>query len=585
MDFKYIDELGLDLTIDLKVLQRNSQRYDILLYQHEGSLYADENKISNHHPVDNRFEKFFEKAKIEDTDIALTPEYSCPFNVVKSIINDSDKWPNNQKLWIAGCESLSLNELETFKNDYESDERIVFYDQRIHNENKRFVDPVVYIFKAEKEGNQKLVILIQFKTHHMGVWGNGVIERDNLIEGKEIYVIRNHPTNSINLMTLICSEALNFRDMLTDANKDYLDWEDKPYLIFQPQLNPKPTDHGFVDFRKFVLQSKDKEIISLNWQVDTLIGGVKIEHSSSRSGLYLKSDEINLDDRSRIVNNHKLGLYYFCNKKNRHSYILSSKPHIFLIENLPVKISGVQQVQTRRDGPEIKKAFEYSNPSNEFRLIQEVDDLHLKYLDEIKCNNQFLSNPETCIIEKERLVCLSAGNVDNHAGNHWWKVQNIYSIYMNEDNEINRRLTVARNESDDSMNIKNRFVESVNELKKIIDSKNDFPSSLGTLKNEDLIISYCNDSKNDNYRYNIASPNGEYKIATLAYLGTVLESQANKTYSALTDLFNRDEIGKERVVVFYKSGNNIFTKSKTNFANVINPNDFSNTSIFKSEEL
>ena len=83
MEFKFIDELNLGITIDLTVLQRDSQRYSILLYQHEGTLFADETRISNYSSVDIQFEEFFAKAKIENTDLALTPEYSCPWKVIK----------------------------------------------------------------------------------------------------------------------------------------------------------------------------------------------------------------------------------------------------------------------------------------------------------------------------------------------------------------------------------------------------------------------------------------------------------------------------------------------------------------------
>ena len=137
------------------------------------------------------------------------------------------------------------------------------------------------------------------------------MERNNLIVGSRIYILRNSP-DSIRFMTLICSEAMNFEDNLQPQVRQTLMWADLPYLVFNPQLNPAPADSRFTDFRKFIFQSDNKEIISLNWNNRSTIGhGKMITHGSSRSGIYIKSDEINTTDYGRVKKNHALGLYYF----------------------------------------------------------------------------------------------------------------------------------------------------------------------------------------------------------------------------------------------------------------------------------
>ena len=303
MEFKYIDDVFSGISLDLEILKRKTQKNSILLYQHEGQLLATLNSIGNASNVNDPFLKFFEMAKVKDVDLALTPEYSCPWEVITNIINDNQSHPSMGKLWVIGCESNSLNNLSQFKQDYENEFITIYYDNELNENSGSFVDPVVYIFKSNINDEKKLTVLIQFKTRHMGVWGGGEIERDNIILGREIYVFRNTPT-SIYLMTIICSEAMNFKDTLNEQVKQELDWLDKPYLILHPQFNPKPNHSNFIDFRKFVFLHDHKEIISLNWQLNSKVSDQELlTHKSSRSGFYIKSTQLNLN-KQRINNNH-----------------------------------------------------------------------------------------------------------------------------------------------------------------------------------------------------------------------------------------------------------------------------------------
>lgn len=584
MNFVFIDTLGLNITFDLIALQRNSQRYSTLLYQHEGILSADQNKIGNASSVVSQFNAFFAKAKEKNADLALTPEYSCPWEIISSIISTPAEWPNEGKLWVIGCESITIESIKQIKTDFNRDNSIVYYDESVHNGTQRYLDPLIYLFQAENSNVSKLVVLIQFKTHHMGVWSGGDVERNNLIQGRDIYIIRNS-INSIYFMSLICSEALNFSSELDQQKKQDIDWEDKPYLIFNPQLNPEPTHADFIAFRKYVFQSNDKEVISLNWQINSKIGNTPmLRHNCSRSGLYVKSNEINLSDRIRIINNHKKGLYYFNNKKNRHTYLLSSASHCFLIEMPPVKISNAQQAQIRRDGPEIIETFSFNDLKNSLVSIDNVNDEHINYINSTGCENQFLLNPNKCVLEKERLVCISTGAVNGDTGFNWWKIENITSIIMEDNHEINGRITVARNSSTDSIDRKTKFIDAVNELKTILDGKVSFPDSISDLKDENLILSYYNDSHEDNFRYNITTTEGERKIATIAYVGSLPDPIIDQVYSNLRELFDNRNKDIERVVVFYKRGTNIQAKGDSNAANVIDTNDYDDTSILKESD-
>ena len=47
-----------------------------------------------------------------------------------------------------------------------------------------------YLFRGRHQGQDKLIVLVQFKTKHMGTRLTAM-ERDHLIEGKIIYILKN----------------------------------------------------------------------------------------------------------------------------------------------------------------------------------------------------------------------------------------------------------------------------------------------------------------------------------------------------------------------------------------------------------
>ena len=431
MTFEYIDNLIEGIKIDLKFLKRKTQRNKTILLQHEGNLSANHHKIGNSTDVTGRFISAMKIAHDQGADLFMTPEYSCTWEGIKEMLKDDQLLPPAGKLWVLGCESISLNDLGLLKTEFDNEFTEVHFDQDLENTNS-FVDPVCYVFKGTLNGNTKTFVVVQFKTFHMGVWQGGDIERDNIVLGQKVYVIRNNRA-TINLITLICSEAMNFRANLTQANKDFLEWVDKPYYLLHPQFNPDPYHRDFIDFRACVFSEEHKEILSLNWQLQSkVVGSNLLPHCNARSGFYINSDQLNLTPR-RINANHKKGLYYFNNKKNRHSYFLSSRPHLFVTENSPLKISAGVNPQQRRDGPEVTKVFEHNGA--EYVEINSVDDAQSEYYDRIDCTNEFLRENAKCVLDKERLVSISSGVINKQK--EWWKRENVDSVQMDSGTEIN----------------------------------------------------------------------------------------------------------------------------------------------------
>jgi hypothetical protein len=579
MDFLFAEDL--DIGIDLSILRRNTQRHSILLYQHQGALHADNIRIGNQNNVDTELGLFFEKSRSTACDLALTPEYSCTLSVLEDIISHPAKWPAVEKLWVIGCESMTKHQLTTLQATYNTGNIFVHYDNSVLNSNLNYLDPLIYLFRATHNGQQKLIVLLQFKTQHMGVW-SGTVERDNLIQGKEIYILRNS-TDSVYFFSLICSEAMNFQNELNQAKQGAIEWIDRPYLIYHPQLNPDPAHTNFSAFRKFVFRFSKKEIISLNWNNRTTYNNHPfLTFNTSRSGFYIQSDEINLAEQ-RIKHNHKHGLYYFYFGLKRHAFLFNSSPTIFHIAIPSVDIVNAMPQQIRREGPELIETCDFNAARNAIETLPNgITDQHVNYLTGVGCTCNFLITHQNCILEKEKLVCLTAGKIDKELGTAWSQIPNIFSIKINEDSEVNRRITFTEDTYPDSLTQRSNYIDTVAELINVVLSDKDvYPESIADLKADDLVIGYNADSRADNYKFNILTTAGEKRIATVSFMGTMPDGEIQKTFDFLQALFDKDNNHKRRVVVFYKRGNNILSRSDPNAGNIAVTSDFEGPTFLK----
>ncbi len=580
MNFLPISDL--DVHIDLSILRRNTQRHSVLLYQHEGSLYADNTRIGNRNIVNTELELFFEKSRLTGCDLTLTPEYSCPLPVIEDIISHPTKWPATEKLWAIGCESMTKQQLTALQATYHTENVFVHYDTSVLNNQLNYVDPLIYLFQGIHSGQEKLIILLQFKTMHMGIWGGGIIERNNLIQGNQIFILRNSP-DSISFFSLICSEAMNFPDALQQNQQAIQRWIDSPFLIYNPQLNPNPTHRNFTSFRKFVFRFSRKEIISLNWNnKSTLDGDDFMEYNTSRSGFYIQSEEIDLSP-ARIKKNHKHGMYYYFYGINKHAFLLNSTPTVFHVAIPPVDIVNALGQQIRREGPELLETCDFNAARNAIDTLPNgITDQHINYLTGVGCTCNFLITHQNCILEKEKLVCLTSGKIDKELGSTWSNIPNIFSIKINEDSEVNRRITFTEDTYPDSLTQRSNYIDTVAGLTDdVLPDKDVYPDSIADLKTDELVIGYNADSSVDNYKFNVLTAAGERRIATICFMGTMPDGVIEKTFDFLQAMFDKDNNHKRRVVVFYKRGNTILSKSDPNAGNIAVTSDFEGPTFLK----
>jgi hypothetical protein len=590
MNFKTANEI-LGFFPDLRVLERNSQPYTLLLYQHTGSLFASKGKIGNP-PNEQRsietLDSFFQLAREENVDLAVTPEYSCPWTVIENIVSDKTVWPAPRKLWVIGMESITKQEIGEFLEKYGVNQVFIYFDTNLLKENNTFFDPLIYFFVSSNGEEARLNLLIQCKTHHMSVWSGGEVERDNIILGKEILILKNS-ANSISLCSFICSEAMNVPAELTLEKQNEIGWLDTPFLILNPQLNGEPTHPRFTAFRKFIMERPRKEVITLNWAADTKIGDkFLMDSGTSRSGLVINSNEIDQNNTARIRQNHNNGLYYFYFGLNKHGFLCNSLVAAYLIKTSAVDITGVVGQQSRRDGPKVTNT--YTIETN--KLIKSVNvpvDKSIPYMQNLACSNLFVLN-DNCIIEKEILACLTSG-VITKGTSEWYQIANLFSFKIDDNNEINRRLTVAEDTAPDSTANRKNYIRAINEITDIITNKKDlFPPSIIALKQKQLLLGYRQQINGDNkklvsiekYKYNLTTPNDNDEIiATLCYLDHPNDDEIKILFDLLQQLFD-DNANKGRVVIFYKKNQQILVHYDKNAGSISTKEDYTGPSFLKT---
>ncbi len=352
MSFKYIEEiLGDDLSIvAIEVLKPIASSYTIAIMQPAENLYATDNVVrnTNQESAIMKYNAFFERVYDDGIQLVLSPEYSCPWDSLKSALND--KFPKLGSLWVLGCESITYDELKDIKETY-SDVSFFYEDIQVV-EGRNFLDPVIYCFNAkDNEGTVKKVIVIQFKKEPMVDHGTE-LERDHMIRGEERYIIRNNDSSTC-LTALICAEAITYNFQRDLPNHDFL----IPHL----QLNTDPYHNSFMGYRTDTFKYRNNiEYICVNWAAGFKInGGASSQYGGS--AIYLKSDKVNNKD-VRINENHKKGIYYsYAHGQQYHIYNLNYDEHIFYLKNSQILQNTVPLISQRRQGIESYKTFSWDS--------------------------------------------------------------------------------------------------------------------------------------------------------------------------------------------------------------------------------
>jgi hypothetical protein len=585
MIYTFIDTILPGYTLNLEVLRPNTHPYNVLLFQNKGVFDVGDDFFGNEGDESAKFNSFFNLARDENAELIVTPEYSCPWESICNILDDSVNFPALNKLWVLGCESITPDAFFAFRDKYNNQNNIeIHFDEIDFNAGGVLLDPCCYIFKAlSPEGVEKLIVLIQFKIQHMGVWG-GDAEQVKYIPGRTVYILKNNP-DSISLFTIICSDAISFNgDDITNQHPGL--WENLPYLIISIQMNSNPSHESFKSFRRAILASSNNEIITLNWSSEsTATFNQNFFNRYSKSNISIKTNEIdynNPPEQAVLRSNHHKGMYYTLMKPNRHCFFLNPGVEIISYQINKVFAGNVNPVLVRRSGPTINEIYEWANQNNEFIPIPLIGDGYVDFISSlnINCNNLNLSDSDLCFIDKERLINLSLGEFnEKNGGENWHHIDRLHSFLMDDSESINRYTVTF----DDSANVFRQTqlhkFEELNEI--ILKNEINFPDILSSFKNNCEDIMFYNNG-HFIYKYNLVTSDNQNK-ATVVYLGRVSESQAEEMRSKVLKLFPEEDRIFKQIVIWFKSAPDNYSSKPTEVPKITNTNPNNFTSITESQ--
>ncbi|WP_265443343.1 hypothetical protein [Acetivibrio straminisolvens] len=337
VEFKYVEDIILDkigpVCPEFDVCNGNPYVFTLLRPQFFATFEYDE----TNGPViyDEAFEQLCEdlikKAKYENVDVLITPEYCIPLDIITKIISDTSESlkPNLGKIWCLCCQGTKYDSFLQYLDKFEElGAKVIRYAVETATL-KNFINALIYVFRLT---DGRICILPQLKTQIMA-------DRDLLCEGmgmsvgRVVYKFGKERPNQ--LCTIICADALNFRNIsLSNINSG-----NENIILLHPQLNEKPRNSTFCRLKYNLYDSTECDsmiYITVNWAY-----GTKLIHRNNPqpdttlsiinpwSCIYVKDINNQWLEQQRCLRNHNfskgLGFGYFNRCKLKIWYCLKNE--------------------------------------------------------------------------------------------------------------------------------------------------------------------------------------------------------------------------------------------------------------------
>lgn len=545
-----LDGQGLN-SPTLNVLLADANNYSVLLFQPQGQIDASQAGILNHDRalVGSQFREFLAEAVESQADLVVTPEYSTPWDVLHTAIDGPNKGPAEGKLWALGCESIRYSELQRLRGEFAEIATVTF--EEMDPDDNRFVDPLAYVFRTTEnhgDGQSKLVVIVQFKTHAMVDPHD--FERNSLQVGSRIYQFGTYGVG-ISLVTFICSDLLAFTDQ--DARNVY----DRS-LILHIQLNNERQHPSLLGFRERLLRitGDQTELLTLNWA-----RGTRIYHNGSEgpwnefagSAWYIKTATIDLNDVT-VAANHRNGFYYTrLESYKAHVSFFNFQPAVFTLTASKVVRLGVAGPAGGRRGPQLI-------------MTKSWDDARQHWVNSVPLNDGFAdlchecggaapqvkSIYDRCPLACERLLSLCAGNADGSLD--WFHPGKLDSFALERGEPI-LRITFCQDSHNEATRFRIQRLRRCASLWSILQIPEYLPQAL-----RDDVGSFVLEWAPVAPHQNLRCQSGERAI--VMYLGEDSDDiTIQRTYKAARERIHRslsEEAGdraKQRVVLWYRDAN------------------------------
>ena len=340
---------------NLNVFENRGTVIKLGYWQPKGVIVYDRKKgfFCNEPSHSDKAKKFIDYIRREKIDVAISPEYSMPWNVLYEIIGNKELWPQKGKLWCLGLEGASYETVKDFLKEKEGEDVYLIAEDIEQLNQNEFFSCIVYLFYLEK----KLICVVQFKTTAASDrWAE--LEAIGLTPGNTIYYFCDE-THTNYLFAYICADALNQGIGVVKETVAY-----QKCIILHPQLNPKPLHDSFNSMRKsFLDYSKSNiRIISVNWAKETVLkrdeGEDDIVVEDSFTACYYSESTISNVEKL-LVKNKKKGIDVL---KDQHITIwhMPSNEHCmsFMIDGFDTR--GVSNVTSSHNEPLGNTYLEYN---------------------------------------------------------------------------------------------------------------------------------------------------------------------------------------------------------------------------------
>jgi hypothetical protein len=545
----------------LTCLVNDAELFDCKIYQPQFRLDYDSDflKISDEELESGirKFRNFFELS-VNNTDISICPEYSCPWDSLQQCLEDNII-PALHAIWVAGCASIKARELQEridILSEINQDFIFIYEKDKVAQnlENERFFDPVCLIFRTRTIDTdlEKIVVIIQFKTESFGgrasVW-----EMEGLIKGEIIYIIEN-ALPSVKLITLICSDSLqnlNFEQSLPD-------YQHAPYFIVHIQLNTDPFHANYNRHKRESFQQGRnlKDFLCVNWARN-----VHLKNEDDPWNLYGGSAFYtnltypwNLEDQ-RINSNQRMGLYYnYWPDFKIQLYFFNYDEAIFHFQNTKASRESASVEQRVRAGGLIaRENYHWDANTNTWLAGNYPEDGFASLcggIEEEYGNIDAIKN-NTDRLNVERLLMVSTGNISSKS---WYYPQNLFSFQILS-NEANSRITFTQDPDQASLTQRRNILMNYSILKNQILTQPALPDEINDLAGQVNLIYDITKSKFFNI-YPVQEANNVAPALGM-FIGINSKGPASVLYNAISKLLSDVNI-QHRFVLWYLTGAGVY---------------------------
>jgi hypothetical protein len=196
----------------------------------------------------------------------------------------------------------------------------------------------------------------------------------------------------------------------------------------------------------------------------------------------------------------------------------------------------------------MQSIYEYDEQLEVFVEIDNTDDGYQSFIESIKIQSQSLQDNVLNILDKERLISLTTGEITKVRPGIYWYAVNALKSFLIEDTETIKRFTVTFDENGRDYRVNQ--IGKIEDLNvNVLSNPELYPDIIASFKNKcsEVMFLRMNGIK---YNYNLVT--NDNQKATVAYIGHSSESEARIILNKLTGLFPEEELENKRIVVWYK---------------------------------